>query len=150
MVMLATEGRWIPGQAMPRDRRNKAFGRYVTELIAGRTDRLVDRLTGISHSYIGNIRGGIVPSYGKIRQLADGLELSLGQRAKLISLAFPEEDDAEQDRADRPAAEVTYEPDLEDSDARLFTGLRELPLADRQLVMELVERLARRDREGRG
>lgn len=81
---------------MPRPERqgiadsvNRGFGAYVEELAAGRSNRDLWAMTGVSHSRIGDMRAGFVPSYRLLERFADNLKppLTGEQRQRLFEEA---------------------------------------------------------------
>ena len=69
------------------DRLNRDFGDYVTELVAGRTNREIARLTGVNHATVGEMRAGVVPSYRLLERFGNGLGLTPHQWHTLFKKA---------------------------------------------------------------
>jgi hypothetical protein len=76
-----------PTMLMAPTERNTEFAAVVEELAQGRSNRELARLTGISATYIGDMKWGDVPSYQIVRQYADTMGATRQQRARLFRSA---------------------------------------------------------------
>lgn len=60
---------------------SEEFGRVVSEICGAKGLRKLEKETGLSAAYIGAMKGGLVPSAGKLAQFAAGTKIS-GELAK--------------------------------------------------------------------
>lgn len=65
-----------PADVMTGPKRNLEFAAWFDRVAGGQSNRTISRLTGVSHTYVGDIRWGVVPSYPILRQLCEGLALA--------------------------------------------------------------------------
>lgn len=68
-------------------RTNEEFAVAIKRIVGNRSLRGISRLTGISHTYVDDLKWGIVPSYQVLQQFADGMKLTDEQREELFDLA---------------------------------------------------------------
>lgn len=68
-------------------RGNPKFAEAILQIIGSRSLRQVSRLTGISHTYVDDLKWGIVPSYQVLQQFAAGIGLDADATAKLFEIA---------------------------------------------------------------
>lgn len=66
---------------------DRDFGTYVSQLCGEMTNREVYRLTGVTHTTVGDMKFGVVPSFRILERLADGLPISPRQRYELFRRA---------------------------------------------------------------
>jgi transcriptional regulator with XRE-family HTH domain len=80
------ETRFPPVREVPVAR-SEAFGELVRELVNGLPNRKVADLADISHTTVGDMKAGRIPSRDTLLKLAGGLQLNPDQRARLFELA---------------------------------------------------------------
>lgn len=115
----------------------------MEHLAAGRSSRVLSRLTGVSHTQIADMRWGKVPSYRILERYLAALEVPLAEQRAVFAAAgyvLPLDDTA--DAAARRAVELarqpepeddgelTYEPDLDEIDISTWAGAKHLSQSD--------------------
>lgn len=86
-------------------RRNSAFGKAVERALDGLSQREASRRTGISPTYIGDLKWGLVPSFRVLERLVQGLDLPAARRMELFEAAGYNVGEA--DSSDSPATELS-------------------------------------------
>lgn len=68
-------------------KRNPAFAEWMETVAGGRSNRVLDRLCGVSHTQIGDMRWGRVPTYRTLERFMAGMRLDEETRAAGFRLA---------------------------------------------------------------
>jgi hypothetical protein len=122
------------------------FAAVVKRLTAGRSLRTLARQTGVSHTRIGQMGGGLVPTFRLLERFANALGLSPAERRELFLTAgypAPDEDPASFASPERLSQGIAMlilkYPDQEQLTVRGFGGLGRLTEAQVDQLLQALE-----------